>query len=218
MIWLSRPRSLLVVVERVPLTMVSKVVSKPSSRTCLSILYYEIFLLVTKAIFSRLFDSPEEAKQLADKMLGHKLITKQTGAAGKPCNSVFVVERKYARREYYFAILMDRKSAGPVLVASSQGGVDIEAVAAEDPDAIITMPVDIHTGLRHEQAVDLATRVGFSPAGIEQAADTFMKLYKLFIEKDATQVEINPMAESSDHQGKGIRQSPMLRLGYLYGF
>ncbi|KAJ2963638.1 hypothetical protein NQZ79_g1456 [Umbelopsis isabellina] len=145
--------------------------------------------------------SPEEAKQMAEKMIGSKLITKQTGAAGKPCNSVFVVERKYARREYYFAILMDRKSAGPVLVASSQGGVDIEAVAAENPDAIITMPIDIHKGLSREQAVDLATRVGFSPAGIEQAADTFEKLYKLFIEKDATQVEINPMAESSDHQG-----------------
>lgn len=151
---------------------------------------------------------------MADKMLGHKLITKQTGAVGKPCNSVFVVERKYARREYYFAILMDRKSAGPVLVASSQGGVDIEAVAAENPDAIITMPVDIHQGLKHEQAIDLATRVGFSPAGIEQAADTFMKLYKLFIEKDATQVEINPMAESSDHQGKK-KKKKRLALGAI---
>jgi succinyl-CoA synthetase beta subunit len=148
--------------------------------------------------------SPEEAKDMAEKMIGHKLITKQTGAAGKPCNSVFVVERKYARREYYFAILMDRKSAGPVLVASSQGGVDIEGVAAENPDAIITMPVDIKTGLSHEQALDLATKVGFSSTGIEQAADTFMKLYKLFIEKDATQVEINPMSETSDHQGKSL--------------
>ncbi|KAG2179685.1 hypothetical protein INT44_006533 [Umbelopsis vinacea] len=148
----------------------------------------------------KLVYSPEEAKQMAEKMIGHKLITKQTGAAGKPCNSVFVVERKYARREYYFAILMDRKSAGPVLVASSQGGVDIEGVAAENPDAIITMPVDIKTGLSHDQALDLAKKVGFSSTGVEQAADTFMKLYKLFIEKDATQVEINPMSETSDHQ------------------
>ncbi|OZJ06701.1 Succinate--CoA ligase [ADP-forming] subunit beta, mitochondrial [Bifiguratus adelaidae] len=144
--------------------------------------------------------SPTEAKMFAEQMLGHKLITKQTGAAGKPCNAVFICERKFVRREYYFAILMDRKTAGPVLVASSQGGVDIESVAAENPDAIITMPVDINTGLTRQQAVDLAEKVGFSPKCVDSAADTFEKLYKLFIEKDATQVEINPMAESSEHE------------------
>ncbi|KAI7880904.1 succinate-CoA ligase [Lichtheimia hyalospora FSU 10163] len=146
------------------------------------------------------FSTPEEAKSLADKMLGQKLITKQTGAEGKPCNAVYICERKYARNEYYFAILMDRKAAGPVVVASSEGGVDIETVAKENPDAIVTMPVDIKTGLTKEQATELATRVGFSPVAIDSAADTFMNLYKLFIEKDATQVEINPLSEASDHQ------------------
>lgn len=145
--------------------------------------------------------SPEEAKALADKMLGQKLITKQTGAAGKPCNAVYICERKYARNEYYFAILMDRKAAGPVVVASSEGGVDIESVAKENPDAIVTMPVDIKTGLTKEQATELATRVGFSPVAVDKAAETFVNLYNLFIEKDATQVEINPLSESSDHQG-----------------
>ena len=134
-------------------------------------------------------------------MLGHQLITKQTGAGGKPCNAVYICERKYARNEYYFAILMDRKAAGPVVVASSEGGVDIETVAKENPDAIVTMPVDIKTGLTKEQATELATRVGFSPVAIDSAADTFMNLYKLFVEKDATQVEINPLSEASDHQG-----------------
>src|SRR3954463_16304263 len=123
-------------------------------------------------------------------MLNHKLITKQTGAAGKICNAVYICERKYLRREYYFAILMDRKSGGPVLVASSQGGVDIETVAAENPEAIITYPVDIRTGLSREGAFELATKVGFSEKCVEEAATTFQQLYKVFIEKDATQVEI----------------------------
>ncbi|KAI9314407.1 hypothetical protein BX666DRAFT_1879475 [Dichotomocladium elegans] len=146
------------------------------------------------------FSTPEEGRALAEKMLGHKLITKQTGAAGKPCNAVYICERKYARNEYYFAILMDRKAAGPVVVASSEGGVDIETVAKENPDAIVTMPVDIKVGLTSEQAKELAQRVGFSPVAVDKAAETFQNLYKLFIEKDATQVEINPLSESSDHE------------------
>ena len=90
----------------------------------------------------RVIYSPTEAKMFADQMIGHKLITKQTGAAGRLCNAVFIVERKFARREFYLAILMDRGSQGPVIVASSQGGMDIETVAKENPEAIITTPID----------------------------------------------------------------------------
>ncbi|KAI9019517.1 hypothetical protein CLU79DRAFT_757625 [Phycomyces nitens] len=146
------------------------------------------------------FSSPSEGQELASKMLGHHLVTKQTGAAGKICNAVYICERKYARREYYFAILMDRKTAGPVIVCSSEGGVDIETVAATNPDAIITLPVDINVGLSKEQATELAQKVGFTPAGVDAAADTFVKLYNLFIDTDATQVEINPLSEANDHQ------------------
>ncbi|KAI8097173.1 uncharacterized protein BX664DRAFT_275717 [Halteromyces radiatus] len=146
------------------------------------------------------FSTPEEAKALADKMIGHKLITKQTGAEGKPCNAVYICERKYARNEYYFAILMDRQSAGPVLVASSQGGMDIEAVAKENPDAIVTLPVDIKKGLSREDAKALAQKIGISQVAQDDAAETFMNLYKLFTERDATQVEINPLSETNDHQ------------------
>ncbi|ORX60239.1 succinate-CoA ligase [Hesseltinella vesiculosa] len=147
-----------------------------------------------------LIDSPEKAKELASKMLGHNLITKQTGAEGKPCNAVYICERKYADNEYYFAILMDRQSAGPVIVASSQGGMDIEAVAKENPQAIVKLPVDFKKGLTHDQALDLAKKVGFSDAAQEDAAKTFMNLYKLFDEKDATQVEINPLTETREHE------------------
>ncbi|KAF9206721.1 Succinate--CoA ligase [ADP-forming] subunit beta, mitochondrial [Haplosporangium sp. Z 27] len=120
--------------------------------------------------------SPTEAKMFADQMLGHKLVTKQTGAAGKICNAVYICERKYVRREYYFAVLMDRKSQGPVMVASSQGGVDIESVAAENPEAILQLPIDINKGVDRAAVRDLAVRMGFTPKCI------------------------NPMAESSDHE------------------
>ncbi|KAG0253491.1 Succinate--CoA ligase [ADP-forming] subunit beta, mitochondrial, partial [Linnemannia exigua] len=144
--------------------------------------------------------SPREAQMFAEKMLGHKLVTKQTGAGGKICNSVYICERQYVRREYYFAVLMDRKSQGPVMVASSQGGVDIESVAAENPEAILQLPIDIEKGVDRTAVRDLAERMGFTPKCVDQATNTMVKLYDLFIEKDATMVEINPMAESADHE------------------
>ena len=143
--------------------------------------------------------SPSEAKLFASQMIGQKLITKQTGSAGKPCNAVYICEKLYIRREYYLAILMDRTTQGPMIVASSQGGVDIETVAAESPEAIITLPVNIADGLAREDAVGLAKKMDFGPHCVEAAADTIEKLYQIFTERDATQIEINPLAESNDH-------------------
>lgn len=133
-------------------------------------------------------------------MIGHKLITKQTGARGRICNSVYLCERKYARREFYLAILMDRATQKPVIVASSQGGMDIETVAKETPDAIITTPVDIHVGVTDEMARNIAHELGFSESCIEDAKNTIQNLYKIFMEKDMTQIEINPLSETNDHQ------------------
>merc|ERR1711915_547389 len=148
----------------------------------------------------RIVYSPREASILADQMIGHKLITKQTGERGRICNSVLIVERKFARREFYLAVLMDRATQGPVIVASSQGGMDIETVAKEQPEAIITTKVDIHKGVTDEMAHEIASKLGFSEQCVPQAQDTIQKLYKIFMEKDATQIEINPMSETSDHQ------------------
>ncbi|GAB1215000.1 Succinate--CoA ligase [ADP-forming] subunit beta, mitochondrial [Aspergillus terreus] len=148
----------------------------------------------------RVIYSPTEAKMFAGQMIGHKLITKQTGAAGRLCNSVYICERKFARREFYLAVLMDRASQSPVIVASSQGGMDIEAVAKENPEAIITTPIDIKTGVTDEIALKIATELGFSEQCIPEAKDTIQKLYKVFMEKDATQIEINPLSETSDHK------------------
>lgn len=148
----------------------------------------------------RVIYSATEAKMFADQMIGHKLITKQTGAGGRLCNAVYICERKFARREFYLAVLFDRASQGPVIVSSSQGGMDIEAVAKEHPEAINTTYIDINVGVTDEMARGIATKLGFSDQCIEDAKNTIQRLYKIFCEKDATQIEINPLSETSDHK------------------
>jgi len=148
----------------------------------------------------RMVFSPHEAGVFAGQMIGHKLVTKQTGAKGRICNSVYLVERKFVRREFYLAILMDRATQGPVIVASAQGGMDIETVAKENPDAIITTKINIHEGVTDAIGRDIAHKLGFSEQCIESANDVIKKLYKCFMEKDATQIEINPLSETSEHE------------------
>ncbi|KAG8953274.1 hypothetical protein FRC04_002684 [Tulasnella sp. 424] len=144
-------------------------------------------------------DTPEQAKDLAGKMIGSKLITKQTGEKGRICNAVMLAERRDPSHEYYVAVLNDRATAGPVLVASAQGGMNIEEVAAKDPSAIITTPIDFEKGLDKQTALGLAKKLGFKTEQTQkEAADTFINLYKIFKDKDATQIEINPMAETQD--------------------
>jgi len=109
-----------------------------------------------------------------------------------------LAERRPPAHEYYVAILNDRTLNGPALVTSSKGGMNIEDVAKEDPSAIITTPIPAG-GLPRDQALDVARKLGFSgEKQVNQAADIFEKLYKLFYEKDATQIEINPLAETED--------------------
>lgn len=148
----------------------------------------------------KLISSPLEAKIYAEQMLGHKIYTKQTGPSGKKVTAVYVVEREFVRREAYVAILMDRGTQGPIIVASAQGGMDIEGVAAETPDAIKTFKVDIHKGVTDEIAVAVAETLDFSAKAIPEAAETIKNLYKVFVERDATQIEINPLSETKDNK------------------
>lgn len=143
----------------------------------------------------KLADSADEIQKLAEQMLGHRLITKQTGDAGRNCDKVLVVEQLKVKSEYYFAIIMDRAFMGPVIVASSQGGMNIEDVARDSPDALHKDPIDITTGMRKEQGVEMAKKLGFSPECIDEAADQMQRLYRLVVEKDATMLEINPLVE-----------------------
>ncbi|KAL0483426.1 succinyl-CoA synthetase beta subunit [Acrasis kona] len=137
-----------------------------------------------------------DVRNLAEKMLGQVLITKQTGTKGKPCNKVFIQERVYARREYYFAILLDRASSSAVMIGSSRGGMAIEDVAKESPEDIFKEIVDYKTGLQSSQVENLAKNMGFSGKAYTEAVEQMTKLYKLFSESDATMIEINPMIET----------------------
>jgi succinyl-CoA synthetase beta subunit len=109
-----------------------------------------------------------------------------------------LAERRNPVHEYYVAVLNDRVSQGVVLVASAQGGMNIEEVAAKDPDAIITTPISFHNGLSKPEALEVAKKLGLKGGAQDEAADIFINLYKIFKEKDATQIEINPMAETDD--------------------
>ncbi|POW14293.1 hypothetical protein PSTT_03004 [Puccinia striiformis] len=138
----------------------------------------------------------EQALQYAKQMLGNKLITKQTGAAGRICNAVMLAEKREPSHEYYVAILNDRSLNGPALVASAQGGMNIEEVAAKDPTAIHTFPIDFQNGLSQQEGIEIAKKLGIKDT--QAAADIFINLYRLFKDKDATQIEINPLAETKD--------------------
>jgi succinyl-CoA synthetase beta subunit len=144
---------------------------------------------------------PAQAKEFASKMLGAKLITKQTGAGGRVCNAVMLAKRMPPQKEYYAAILNDRARGAPVLVASNQGGMNIEDVAHDTPEAIITTTLDFDNGISKADGEALARKLGFKEGkAVENAAEVFGKLYQIFKEKDATQIEINPLAELSDGQ------------------
>src|SRR5207253_8351931 len=105
--------------------------------------------------------SPEEAREIAAQMLGQTLVTHQTGPAGRVVNKVLVAEAANIEREIYFAILLDRATAAPLVVASTEGGVEIEAVAAKSPEKIIREPIDPIAGLQPFQTRKLAKQLGF---------------------------------------------------------
>jgi len=113
---------------------------------------------------------------------------------------LYVVPRTYIRRERYLAIVMDRAYGGPVIVASSQGGMDIEQVAHDNPTAIVKVPVDITKGITQEQADKVASALLFTENKAE-AAEEVKKLYNLFATTDATLVEINPFVETASGEG-----------------
>jgi succinyl-CoA synthetase beta subunit len=142
--------------------------------------------------------TPQEAKNLAKNMLGFRLKTKQTSPEGVPVRKLMIAESIDLKRELYFAILMDRAAGGPIMIASQQGGVDIETVAEKTPEAIFKEPIDIFTGPQGKQLERLATSLGFKGPQVQDAANQMKRLYELFIKLDCTQVEVNPLAETPD--------------------
>jgi len=143
---------------------------------------------------------PGQAKQFASKMLGETLVTKQTGPEGKVVSCVYLAERVYSRQDHYFSILFDRESQGPVMVASPEGGTSIEDVAAETPEKIFKEAIDIIKGPTEAQLDRLASALGFRGAVAAKAKETFSRCYEMFMDLDATQIEINPLVETPDGQ------------------
>jgi succinyl-CoA synthetase beta subunit len=137
--------------------------------------------------------SPAEVREIAGKMLGQTLVTHQTGSAGRIVNKVLVAEAADIAREIYFAILLDRATAAPLIVASTQGGVEIEVVAAKSPEKIMRESVDALAGLQPYQTRKLAAQLGFEHSQTRAATKLFDGLYRTFIGLDCSMVEVNPL-------------------------
>src|SRR5438874_13368221 len=137
--------------------------------------------------------SPADARELASKMLRQTLVTHQTGSEGRVVNKVLVAESAEIAREIYFAILLDRATAGPLVVASTEGGVEIESVAAKSPEKIIRESIDPLAGLQSFQARKLAKQLAFDSAQLKAASKLFDGLFRTFIGLDCSMVEVNPL-------------------------
>jgi len=141
----------------------------------------------------KLAESKEEADDLARKMLGNTLVTHQTGPEGRKVNTVYFSEAIAIEKEYYLAILLDRASSQPVIVASTEGGVEIEKVAEETPNKITKVFIDPTLGLKPFQARLVVYGLGFQGKQASQMGKIVSSLYRLFCEKDCSLVEINPL-------------------------
>src|SRR5437667_1890926 len=142
--------------------------------------------------------SVEEASELAGKILGMTLVTHQTGPEGRVVRRLLIEETLPIEKELYLGILVDRSEGKPVFMASAAGGMEIEQVAAETPDAILKQYIDPGMGLEGFQARKIAFALGLSGAQINPAVKFLTGLYRAFLETDASLVEINPFITTTD--------------------
>jgi len=138
-----------------------------------------------------------QVAEYASKMLGGTLVTKQSGPAGKPVNTIMIAKKMDLKREMYFSILLNRPDPRPVVIACAEGGTSIEDLAEERPEAIIKVSVDMAEGMTDEQAAKVVA--GLEVTGDKAAAmKQVQNLFKVFAECDCTMVEVNPLAEDAD--------------------
>lgn len=139
------------------------------------------------------------AIESANNILGMNLVTPQTGETGQKVRKIYITKAFDIAHEYYIAITLDRSKNQDVIMASTEGGMDIEKVAEETPEKIIKIWVDPILGLQDEQVKTLADGLGFGEDLLNQASDVFKKLYKCYMEKDTTMLEINPLVKTEDN-------------------
>jgi succinyl-CoA synthetase beta subunit len=148
----------------------------------------------------KLAKSPEEARQIAEQMLGMMLVTHQTGPEGREVKTLLIEEGLPIDKEFYLGITLDRVTGRNVFMASSAGGMDIEKVAEETPDLILKETIDPSVGLRPFQARKLAFGLGIPNDLINQAAKFMLTLYEAYEKMDASLVEINPFLLTNDNR------------------
>jgi len=152
----------------------------------------------------KLARSIEEVKKLASEILGMQLITHQTGPEGQKVRRLLIEEGADIKKEYYVSAVTDRATQKVAMIVSSEGGMDIEEVAHSTPEKIITDFVDPAAGLTISQAQKLVAGIGVPQASQAQAIDVLQKLYKVYMETDASLVEINPMILEGNGNIKAI--------------
>ena len=150
----------------------------------------------------KLCKTAEDVDEKAKAMLGNVLVTKQTGPEGRPVSKLLVVAAPNIQKELYLAVLLDRSSSRPVVMASTEGGMDIEEVAARTPEKILKESIDPAVGMMPYQARKVAAALGLKGELIGLAAKLVLGVYKTWWECDATLVEINPLCVVRTREGK----------------
>lgn len=145
-------------------------------------------------------DSFEQVKSIAHEMLGRQLVTHQTDKLGLPVNSVLVEEVSEIKDEFYLSLLVDRETERLMFIASAAGGMDIEAVAAATPEKIVRVPVHPAAGLQAYQARQLGAALSLDKDQQKQLLPILKGIYQLFLAKDASQIEINPLISTKQGQ------------------
>jgi len=153
-----------------------------------------------KAGYVKLVESAEEAAAHAARMFANPMVSRQTGPRGVPVRKILLAAAVDIEQEYYLGVVVDRARRTPVMMASAQGGVEIEEVAARDPGAIRKAWFHPHLGLQRFQAQALAAGIGLRGAQVRSAADIMLKLAGLFVAKDCSLAEINPLVRTPDGQ------------------
>ena len=148
--------------------------------------------------------SLDEVRQYANDILGMQLVTHQTGPEGQKVRHLLIEEGADIQHEYYVAALTDRATQAVAIMASYEGGMDIEEVAHKTPEKIVTVFVDPLVGLTDAQALTLAKGMGMNEASIPQCVDTLKKLYTCYMETDASLAEINPLIHEGDGTVKAL--------------
>jgi succinyl-CoA synthetase beta subunit len=146
----------------------------------------------------KLISSAEEARDFAARLLGKPLVTHQTGLEGRVVRRVYVEEASQVARELYLGMVVDRKAAAVAVIASTEGGMEIEEVAAKTPEKILTDPIDPLVGMAPFQARKIAFALGLKDKQVGQFATLLAALYRAFVETDASLIEINPLVVTAD--------------------